>query len=376
MLNYENSHWPSSRCQMMLSMCDYLVPYPLQHATMSHKRKAINLSSSDELPVLSFTSLHNESFPTELFIRIGSYWTGKELSTYLLATSACNELKDHVANALDGVVKRLADRCLDFLNEIDAPDSMRILLTKRVYTQDTVAVKNRSFSMDEAAGRFKWCDLLDYFKSMPLRLSEARLEQSKPVRQLSIIGFGTFATRTPTHAILSVPNETWRPELSFLGEKWMVDFPQQHPRLRHGFFTGDAELATNIGHTAAVMSWDGPDFLEIMHLIADIEAGMLVYHQYPDDQDVDDACFLNWHSRPFCNSILAGNIRTALGQSNLKWMVEGTESDYNTLTTVEINDLRIPNDYMNKFSELIVKLTKEVEKWYSANNDDESSGED
>jgi hypothetical protein len=208
----------------------------------------------------------------------------------------------------------------------------------------------------------EWGALLDYCELTPLRLSEARLEQDEPTRPLWIVGAGKFG-RSESPSILSVPSETWRPELIFLGEKWMVDFVQEHPRLMHDFMWDVSEIVENIGHTAAVLSWKDGEYLNVMHRVADIEAGMVVYHLYPIN-DRDNGCWLNWLPKMYCESMIGRLIRDALGKSNLKWMMRGTEWDNNMLTSVEINNASLPKDHMHKFSERIVKLMKEVDKWY------------
>eukprot|EP00985_Skeletonema_marinoi_P023264 scaffold15375_cov132-Skeletonema_marinoi.AAC.1 len=61
----------------------------------------------------------------------------------------------------------------------------------------------------------EWSALLDYYELLPLRLSKARLSQDEPIQPLWIVGAGEFGS-TNSPSILSVPSQTWRPELIFL----------------------------------------------------------------------------------------------------------------------------------------------------------------
>lgn len=129
----------------------------------------------------------------------------------------------------------------------------------------------------------EWSVLLDYCEQIPTRLSKKRMPQDEePIRPLWIIGAGKFGS-TESPSILSVPNQSWRPELLFLGEKWMVDFPRDRPNLTY-FFGMAAPLLSEevaIEDSAAILSWKDEGFLAHMHRAVDIEAGMVVYHEFP-----------------------------------------------------------------------------------------------
>lgn len=342
---------------------------------MSHKRKV-----DGDIPTLTATSLYDEAFPNDLFIRVGGYWTGKELSTYLLAAAASQKIRDcgdgndvkgsHLITSAKGIIRCIGQRCLAFLDSISAPDSMKNIV--KDWMGDVI---NNGLStskpIDFMQSISKWCGLVDYCESTPLRLSEARLEQDQPIKPLWIVGAGEFSQPNSELAvspcILSVPNETWRPELIFLGEKWMGE-----TSLDYSFMMDFTDMVQNIGHTAAVMSWKDGRYLSYAHQRIDIAAGMIAFHLWPNNQN-DDGSFLNWLSKEFCESMMASyaGIRRALGSSHLKWMVDGTKWDNNMLASVEINDTHIPNDHMVKFGERILKLLKEVDQWYEYDSDEE-----
>lgn len=59
------------------------------------------------------------------------------------------------------------------------------------------------------------------------------------------------------------------------------------------------------------------------------------------------------------------DISDVIGHSEkTKWLLKGTHCDSDMLATVDINDAIVPHDHMVMFSDRIVKLMKEVEKWY------------
>lgn len=54
-------------------------------------------------------------------------------------------------------------------------------------------------------------------------------------------------------------------------------------------------------------------------------------------------------------------------------MAQGTELDNNMLASIELNDEVIPQDHMQYFSNGIIELMEEVERWYNDSWYDENS---
>ncbi|KAL7512370.1 hypothetical protein ACHAXN_010594 [Cyclotella atomus] len=169
--------------------------------------------------------------------------------------------------------------------------------------------------------------------------------------------------------MLSVPAKTSRPELIFLG------YVQSKPGLCSGFTWDHSDIIQGIGNTAAVMSWKDSRYLAHIHNRYDIVAEQIVRQQFPINYKYDDdhGCILNWLSRPYCEGMMTGGIRRALGESKLKWMAQGTEWDNNMLASIELNDEVIPQDHMQYFSNGIIELMEEVERWYNDSWYDENS---
>jgi len=296
------------------------------------------------------------------------------MSTYVIAASASTMLRDksssdntmsgevvgtHLMSTTKGITLNLASRCTTFLNKIDAPNSMKSLLNDRLTdTMNEVTTTGFINSMKQLS---EWFAFLDYCERSPLRYSASRgfKEEDGTIHPLWMVGRGVF---DESPSVLSVPSETWCPELLFLAEKWMVDFYQANPTLR-GFLMGgaglgmDHPLGDDIDHCAAVMSWNDPHYLEKIHKKYDIAAGMMAYHKYPiiedEEEDSGEDCYLNWVSKTFCD--INPTIRESLGRSKLKWMMDGTEYDNDMLATVQINRACIPANHMDKFGERIIR---------------------
>jgi len=178
----------------------------------------------------------------------------------------------------------------------------------------------------------EWCAFLDYCELTPLRLSEdlGFKQEDGTVHPLWLVGYGKFG-EAKSNAILSVPSETWSPELYFLASKWMGDYVQAHPNLRSYFTVGG--VPGDIGTSAAVMSWGDAEYLKLMHYPPtdtghDVGAGFVIYHKYPIEEPNDgvvddDHCYLHWLPKMFCEN--EPGTRQALGESKLAWMLENTE---------------------------------------------------
>mmetsp|Transcript_25126 Transcript_25126/g.37984 ORF Transcript_25126/g.37984 Transcript_25126/m.37984 type:complete len:295 (-) Transcript_25126:234-1118(-) len=208
-------------------------------------------------------------------VYIGSFLTGKDFSTFLLAAISSRHVKDHALRThLVGVFvdinKSMTDRCNIFLSNIAAPPAMVSLLNDRSTNlkQAIDTLKNHLYPnlprIMKAVS--EWSALLDYCELLPLRLSKARLTQDEPIQPLWIVGAGEFGS-TNSPSILSVPSQTWRPGLVFLGEKWMGRHHLQYYISSHLF------SSESIAHGAAVMSWKDGDYLAHMHREVDITAG-------------------------------------------------------------------------------------------------------
>lgn len=300
-------------------------------------------------------------------VYMGSYLTGKEFSTFLSAALSSREVKDHalcthLASAFVAIHKSMTDRCNVFLSNIDTPPSIVALLKDRsaISKQEIETLQNYMYPNLSRIMRtvFEWSTLLDYCELVPLRLSKARLTQEGPIQPLWIVGAGEFGS-TKSPSILSVPSQSWRPELLFLGEKWMVDYPRDRPNLTHYFAMMD--WSGMIENGVAVMSWKDADYLAHMHKAVDIEAGMMVAHEFGFDTRCSN---LNWISKAYAESLTGAGARRAFENAeSLKWMAKGTKFDNNMLAIMDINDETIPGDHMDGFYERIVKLMVEVEKW-------------
>jgi hypothetical protein len=301
-------------------------------------------------------------FPSEVLTHIGSFWCGKDLSTYLLAAASSKELMGSHNTSFTNLIKCIGQRCLSFLDSIKAPDSMKRLVLERMEHAIRQIEDQNQYNMQIVS---EWCALIDYCELIPLRLSQARLEQDTPIQPLWIVGAGEFRApnEEPSSAILSVPSETWRPELIFLGEKWMVDYAKSNRRLHAGFIWELEYIARDIGRSAAVMSWKDSRYLAYIHQVHDIEAGFMVYHQFPYASDDTESCTLNWLSKAYCEGMMTRSIRPALGRSSLKWMAEGTKWDNEMLAFVEFREGVVPYDHMQYFSENVINLLHEVENW-------------
>lgn len=240
------------------------------------KRKATT-GEGPELPILTANSIYDDCFPTDLFVRIGGYWNGKDFSSYLLAAQASKSLRKHLQETSDKILNCLADRCYNFLESIDAPESMKdVWQEKSQEAQSDLRPMSRRY-MESVS---KWCAFLDYCEFSGLCLSKSRLEQNDPIRPIWIIGAGTFG-QSGSPSILSVPAGTWRPDLLFLGEQWMVEFPKQYPKLNHFFpMNMVPALTQNLDTTVAIMSWNDPEYLAFLDHAFDIRGGMMVYHAY------------------------------------------------------------------------------------------------
>jgi len=257
----------------------------------------------------------------------------------------------------------MTDRFNIFLSNVAAPTAMVSLFNDRTTNlKRAIELQNMHPSLPRIMNAVsEWSALLDYCELLPLRLSKARLTQDEPIQPLWIVGAGEFGS-TNSPSILSVPSQTWRPELIFLGEKWMVDYPQQHPNLDH-YFLMSPWSSESIEHGVAVMSWKDGGYLAHMHRAVDITAGMVVNHEFPVRDD-DPGSLLNWIPKAYVESLMGGNIRVVLGKSeSLKWMLKGTKFDNNMLAIMQIKDEGIPEDHMDGFYVRIIKLMVEAEQW-------------
>eukprot|EP00985_Skeletonema_marinoi_P016386 scaffold8797_cov83-Skeletonema_marinoi.AAC.1 len=205
------------------------------------------------------------------------------------------------------------------LSNIAAPPAMVSLFNDRsTNLKRAIELQNMHPSLPRIMNAVsEWSALLDYCELLPLRLSKARLTQDEPIQPLWIVGGGEFGS-TNSPSILSVPSQTWRPELIFLGEKWMVDYPLEHPNLDH-YFLMSPWTSESIEHGV-----DGCDVLERWRLLGTyapsrryccrIFAGMVVNHEFPVRGD-DPGSLLNWIPKAYVESLMGGNIRVVLGKS-------------------------------------------------------------
>lgn len=329
-----------------------------------------------ESPVINASSIHSDGFPTDLAVRIGSFWTGKEFSTYLFAARASKKLRDaedstntKIVQISKGIIKSLTKRCAEYLDSIDAPDAMKQTWREQsdAALRDIEALQSNIKFMEPIS---EWCAFLDYMELVPFRLSQARLAQDDPSHALWIIGSGKFDVTSvqSSPVILSVPTCVWRPELLFLSEKWLDDFVRRNPLLTNSFPMATEQIENDLPSSVAIMSWKDAHYLEFMHHQVDIRAGMLVYHSFGERGNINDNSFvegsyLNWLPKAWCD--IHTDVRGALERSeHLKWLCKGTRYDQNMLASFEINDTTIPSDHMRDFGRRIVKVMKEVQEWY------------
>ena len=264
---------------------------------------------------------------------------------------------------------------------------MKSLLRDRL--DDVIAKISENGIINNMKQLSEWCAFLDYCERTPLRLSEdLGFEQPDDgtIHPLWFVGYGIFGE---SRAILSVPSETWSPELYFLAGKWMGDYVQANPKLRSFFDLGEVANG-DIGTSMAVMSWSDTEYLELMHNCNtghDIGAGMVVFHKHPiEEPNEDNHCYLNWLPKFWPDE---AGVRLALGDSKLAWMVESSEvskvdvwyyidlhfwltlllfyttttidfqlnqfDNKNMLCKVDIAD-SIPTNHMDNFGEYIINL--------------------
>ena len=332
--------------------------------TTTLKRKANDSGDAGEDCQLS---LLDEQLGNPL-VYVGSFLTGKDFSTFLSAAISSRHVKvkdhalrTHLVGVFVDINKSMTDRCNIFLSNIAAPPAMVSLLNDRSTNlkQAIDTLKNHLYPnlprIMKAVS--EWSALLDYCELLPLRLSKARLTQDEPIQPLWIVGAGEFGS-TKSLSILSVPSQTWRPELLFQGEKWMVG------RCVTWAFELFDLSSDPVEKGAAVMSWKDGDYLAHMHGEVDIAAGWNVYHEFPLDFEDGLDSMLFWIPKAFAESPIGENVRVALGNlESLKWMLKGTKFDNNMLAIMDIQDHHIPEDHMDGFYGRIIKLMVEAEQW-------------
>ena len=221
--------------------------------------------------------------------------------------------------ATKSITNKLSNRCTTFLDSINAPNEMKYLLRNILWYAIVKTSENGIIRTMKQLS--EWCAFLDYCESTPLRLSEdLGFKQSDgTIHPLWLVGYGTFG-EAKSKAILSVPSESWSQELYFLADKWMGDYVQANPKLKSYFDLGDI-MNGDIGTSAAVMSWSDPKYLKLMNRHHDVAAGMVVFHQFPiEDEAEEDHCYLNW-----LGHVAKPEVRRVLGESKLQWMVESSE---------------------------------------------------
>lgn len=332
------------------------------------KRKA----HSDGSPQLG---LLDEELKNPL-VYMGAYLTGKDFSTFLLTALSSRQVKDdalrtHLASAFVAINKSMTDRCNIFLSSNDTPPGIVDLL-KDISATSKQEIETLQYYMYPNLHRImkvvsEWSAFLDYCEVAPLRLSEARLAQDRPIKPLWIVGAGEFGS-TKSPAILSVPSESWRPELLFLGEKWINDCVLNCTEGPISYFLNDTL-------TAVLSLKDGDSLARIDY--ADFASGEVPYCDWPKtNEEIDEdgnytenlnANLLHWMPKAYKESTRGENDRQWIENTErLKWMTRGTEFDNNILAFIEVSDdslARIPNDHMNAFFERITKLMVEVENW-------------
>ena len=337
------------------------------------KRKAHDGSKDCKL------SLLDEELKNPL-VYMGSYLTGKDFSTFLSTTLSSREVKDHalrthLVNAFVAIHKSMTERCNIFLSNIDAPSAIVALLKDRSANskQEIETLQNYVYPNVPRIMRAvsEWSGFLDYCEVVPLRLSEARLAQDGPIQPLWIVGAGYFQPIN-SPAILSVPSQSWRPELLFLGEKWIVD-------CCHCIDIGPIPYLFShktIGRLAAVLSLKDSDSLARIDY-ADFAGGDVPFCDWPKtNEEINEngeytenlnANLLHWLPKAYKESSVGERDRREIEKSEyLNWMTKGTESDNNIIALMCFDDeslARIPSDHMDSFYERIIKLMVEVENW-------------
>ena len=145
--------------------------------------------SKDEAFAPTLSSLHDVETQSDILLHISSYWSGKDLSTYLVAVSASKVMCSHKTSTIPSLIKCIGKRCLHFLDGVNAPDTMKSLVSERMD-----GAINHFFSLQKQYMKLvsEWCALIDYCELTPLRLSEARLKQDKPIKPLWVVGAGVF----------------------------------------------------------------------------------------------------------------------------------------------------------------------------------------
>jgi hypothetical protein len=320
-------------------------------------------------------SLLDEELKNPL-VYMGSYLTGKDFSTFLSTALSSREVKDHalrthLVSAFVAIHKSMTDRCNIFLSTIDAPSAIVTLLKDRsanlkqeIETLQYFMYPNLPRIMRAVS---EWSVFLDYCELFPLRLSEARFPQEGSVQPLWIIGAGEFEpTKSP--AILSVPSQSWRPELIFLGDKWINNCYwgcEPGSDRQHCF-------RETIGSLVAVLSLKDGDLLARMN--ADFADGMVPYQEWPKTEHeidengshTDSGCYntLYWLPKAYKESTVGEDDRHEIENAEcLKWMTKGTEFDNNIIASMTSYDERIPSDHMDGFYDRIAKLLVEIENW-------------
>lgn len=312
-------------------------------------------------------------------VYMGSYLTGKDFSTFLLTALSSRQVKDHalrthLVSALVAIHKSMTDRCNDFLSTIDAPSGIVDLLKDRAANskQEIETLQNYVYPNVPRVMRVvsEWGVLLDYCEVIPLRLSEARLAQEGPIQPLWIVGAGEFGS-SKSPAILSVPSQAWRPELLFLGEKWMNDCFRSCEEGPVCHYFNDETVV----RMPAVLSLKDSDSLARMDV--DFAGGMVPYYEWPkSEHDIDENGnytenyyynTLYWLPKAYKESTVGEDERREIENAEcLKWMTKGTEFDNDMIAVMDIVDkslARIPSDHMDGFYERIAKLLIEVENW-------------
>lgn len=155
----------------------------LMMTTSYHTLKRKANGSDDDDDEACRLSLLDEELSNPL-VYIGSFLTGKDVSTFLSAVISSRHVKDHamrthLVSAFVDINKRTTDRCTTFLSNINAPSKMVALLNDRSENL-TGALKSLNEMMYPRLDRImnavsEWGAFLDYCELVPLRLSKARL---------------------------------------------------------------------------------------------------------------------------------------------------------------------------------------------------------
>ncbi len=266
-------------------------------------------------------------------------------------------LRTHLVSAFVAINKSMTDRCNIFLSTIETPPDMVALLKDRSANskQEIETLQNYVYPNLPRIMRAvsEWSVFLDYCELVPLRLSEARFPQEGPIKPLWIV---------------SVPSQSWRPELIFLGDKWINN-------CCWGYEPGSDTQHCNhetIGSLVAVLSLKDSDLLARMDV--DFAGGMVPYCDWPKtEHEIDENgshtqdCSYNtlyWLPKAYKESTVGEDDRREIENAEcLKWMTKGTEFDNNIIASMTSYDERIPSDHMDGFYERIAKLLIEVENW-------------